>query len=112
MPSPIPTRLVGEEQPSRLLPFCRRKYITMNKKEFRTRDLNLSVFLLSSGVFYVGIEPFMNGVYEFIFENPQKCKELKQEFLSGGKAPAQLLLVNKRFLINQLNQKKDLGDTK
>lgn len=49
---------------------------------YRTRELSLATFLHSRGIKYLGPEAITDRSYYFTFENPDKCYELENEFIS------------------------------
>jgi hypothetical protein len=67
---------------------------------YYTANINLATFLLIKGIKLLEIQPnstFGRGK-TFVFEDPEKCRELEQLFFEGAVAPAKEILEAKRYL--------------
>jgi hypothetical protein len=49
---------------------------------YKTRETSIATYLVTQGVKYLGPEEFAPGMYSFVFEDPQLCYKLEEEFLS------------------------------
>ncbi len=49
---------------------------------YKTRETSIATYLVGKGVKYIGPEEFAPGMYSFVFENPTRCYELEEEFLT------------------------------
>jgi hypothetical protein len=78
-------------------------------ENYKTNDLELAAYLYTKEVKYLGVmsEVGMKMRYLFQFEDKDICDKLKVEFMNGGFVPANVLLQNRKILINELKSFKE-----
>lgn len=57
----------------------------MAEQVYRTRELYFAGYLMVQGVTYLGVEPLGDGsgLSMFLFEEPERCEELKRKWTNG-----------------------------
>jgi len=57
----------------------------MPDEVFRTRELYFAGYLMVSGITYLGVESLKDGsgLSMFLFEQPEKCEELRRLWTNG-----------------------------
>jgi hypothetical protein len=72
-------------------------------KEFITNDLQLTSFLLTQGIQLLATIKTSNTQFSFRLSNPERCYQLKQQYMNKASAPAVDLFVSRDMLVNEIN---------
>lgn len=87
------------------------KIDTQNQKTWCDDDILLTAFLLTDkDVSLIDIKEDKPHHFVFILSNPQKCQDLKRQYLNGASAPARELFFNREMLINEMKNRERNGD--
>lgn len=72
---------------------------------FRSDDILLCSFLLTQNIQFIEIVEDYPRHFVFIFSNPEKCEQLKREYINGATAPAKQLFIQREVLISEIKNK-------
>ena len=72
---------------------------------FRTDDISISAFLLARGARIIDVISDRPRHFIFVFDDEDKCQELKRNYLNNGEAPARELFARREELISEIREK-------
>ena len=80
-------------------------------KTFKNEDILLTSFLLTqTGIILIDIVEDYSGHFLFVLSDPERCTELKQQYLNNASAPARQLFSQREMLISEIKNRNRDGD--
>ena len=80
------------------------------EKKFQSDDTSLTSFLLTQqDINLLDIFRDTSGHFIFILSNPEKCADLKKQYLNNVPAPARELFSNREMLIAEIKSRERGG---
>lgn len=81
------------------------------ENDFSSEDILLVSFLLTqTDITLIDIDEDYSGHFVFILSNPERCTELKQQYLNNALAPARQLFVQREMLISEIKTRNRNGE--
>lgn len=81
------------------------------EKTFKNEDILLISFLLTqTGITLIDIVEDYSGHFVFVLSDPERCTELKQQYLNNAPAPARQLFSQREMLISEIKTRNRNGN--
>ena len=82
-------------------------------KTFQNEDILFTSFLLTqTGINLIDIVEDYSGHFVFVLSDPERCTDLKQQYLNNASAPARQLFSQREMLISEIKTRNRDGGQK
>ena len=80
-------------------------------KTYKNEDILLVSYLFTQkGIILIDIVEDYSGHFVFVLSNPERCTELKQQYLNNASAPVRQLFSQREMLISEIKTRNRNGD--